>query len=69
MVEPTAPGLQACTACYYTKRHEIKSSRRESDAIKRCSKQKMHEAAAGVTRPAVLQQISFFFFVSRESMI
>lgn len=59
---PVAPRLKACTACYCTKQHEIKSDRRENDAIKRRDKQETSEAAAGVAWHTVSQQT---FFISR----
>lgn len=47
MVQPVVPELQACTACYWTKQHEIKSNTREMMQSREC---KMCETAAGVTR-------------------
>lgn len=59
MVQPIAPRLQTCTARYSTKQHKIKSRSRENDATKRRGKHDIHEAAAGVTQHAVLQQTVF----------
>ena len=50
MVWSIAPRLQTCTECCCTKEHEIKSSTRENDAIKRSCEHEMHEAAAGLTQ-------------------
>lgn len=46
----------------FIKQHEMKSSRRENDAIKRCGKHEMYEVAAGVTW---LLFCSKLLFVSR----
>lgn len=59
MVQPAAPGLQACTARYCTKQHEVKSSTRENAAIKTCIKHELYEAVVGVTRHVALQQTLF----------
>lgn len=61
-VQPITPRLQACTACYCTKQHNIKLSTRENDEIQRLHKHKMYEAAASVTRHTVLQ---YFFYIER----
>ena len=58
-VWPVAPGLQACTPCRYTNQHEMKSSARENDAIKRRGKREMHEAAVSGAWHTVLQQTFF----------
>ena len=41
MVQPIALRLQVCTACYCAKQHEIKSTTRKNDVIKRCYKHEM----------------------------
>lgn len=56
-----APKLHALTACFCTD-HESKSRARENDAIKRCGKHKVYEAAAGITQYTVLQQTVSVFF-------
>lgn len=48
------------------KQHDSKSSTRENDSVKRCSKHEMYEAAAGMTWCTVLLQI---FLVSRKSLL
>lgn len=48
-----APGLQVCTACYYTEQHKIKSSTREDDAMKRPDKHKMYEADTSTPHPTI----------------
>lgn len=58
--QPITPRLQACTACDCTKQHEVKSNARENDAIKRHSKHKVCEAAAGVLQHTVLRQTFFY---------
>lgn len=58
---PSAPTLQACTACYCTRQHQVNSSRRENDAVKRRGEHQMYAAAACITQLSVLQQTPFFF--------
>lgn len=57
--EPVAPRLHSCAAGYCTKGHEIKSSKRESDAVKRHSPHKMYEVTARVTQLTVSQKIFY----------
>lgn len=69
VVQPIASRLQTYTACYYTKQHEIKSSTRENNTIKRRSKHQIYEAAARVTQHTVLHKTSFFISTSIYSKI
>lgn len=46
-VQPVAPRLQACAACFYTKQHTIKSRSRENNAVER---HEMPEAAVYITQ-------------------
>lgn len=46
VIQPVAPGLQACTACDCTNQHVSKSSAGEDDATKRRGKHELSEAAA-----------------------
>lgn len=48
--------LQACTACYSTRQHELNANPRENDALKKRGTHEMDEAATGLTQHTVLQQ-------------
>lgn len=61
-----ASGLQACTARYRTKQHEIKSSPRDSGTMKRWGRPERYEAAAGVTHGCFTA--NFCFYIRKSAL-